>query len=242
MSDPSEFSDSHDDDVLEADAHINHATSLAYWSNVQPTVNGMLGGFPQISNIDLRGSSAFLAKVRRLIPSLPTSGTLPLGVDCGAGIGRITTGFLSRVCEVVDIVEPVEAFAKVVREGEMKAQGKVGDIYVTGLETWVPSKRYDLIWNQWCVGHLTDEQLVEYLVRCREALTETGLVVLKENINTDYNDMYDPEDSSVTRTEDKFRECFSKAGLAIVKSEEQLGFPQRLGLFPVRFFALRPET
>ncbi|KAL1961091.1 hypothetical protein VTO42DRAFT_4979 [Malbranchea cinnamomea] len=224
------------------DSLIDHAASIKYWNSVTPDINGMLGGFPQVSNIDLRGSSAFLAKVRRLIPSLPSTGKLPLGVDCGAGIGRVTAGFLSRVCEVVDIVEPVEAFAKVVREGDLNAQGKIGDIYVTGLEKWEPSKKYDLIWNQWCLGHLTDEQLVEYLVRCRSALTETGLVVVKENITSDLEDTFDPQDSSVTRTEKSFRDIFARAGYRVVKSEEQYGFPQRLQLYPVRFFALRPAS
>ena len=163
-------------------------------------------------------------------------------MDCGAGIGRVTTGFLSRVCEVVDVVEPVEGFARVVREGALKKEGKVGDIYVTGLEKWVPEKKYDLVWNQWCLGHLTDEQLIAYLVRCRDALTETGLVVVKENVTTDELDMFDPEDSSVTRTEKKFRHCFKEAGYTVVKVEEQLGFPQSLGLYPVMFFALRPQT
>ena len=31
-----------------------------YWSNVEPTVDGMLGGFSHISNTDLAGSAAFV--------------------------------------------------------------------------------------------------------------------------------------------------------------------------------------
>jgi protein N-terminal methyltransferase len=47
----------------------------------------------------------------------------------------------------VDVVESAEAFASVVKDGKLKQEGKVGDIYVIGLETWKPSKTYDLIWN-----------------------------------------------------------------------------------------------
>jgi hypothetical protein len=65
-----------------------------------------------------------------------------------------------------------------------------------------PRKRYyDLIWIQWCAGHLTDEQLVGFLRRCKEALNPEldGLIVLKENNSTTDGDEYDDVDSSVTR-------------------------------------------
>ncbi|KAJ5096001.1 DUF858 domain-containing protein [Penicillium alfredii] len=226
------------------DSHIDHAASINYWNSIAPNVDGMLGGFPQISRIDLRGSASFLAKVRRLVPAIPASGPLKLGVDCGAGIGRVTAGFLSQACETVDVVEPVDNFARVVRDGELKQAGNVGDVYVTGLEAWTPSKQYDLVWNQWCVGHLTDAQLVEYLVRCRDALSPAGVIVVKENMSTDPDgeDVYDELDSSVTRTDDKFRELFKTAGLNLIKTEEQSGFPASLKLFPVRFYALRPAS
>ncbi|KAK2752584.1 Alpha N-terminal protein methyltransferase 1 [Onygenales sp. PD_40] len=224
------------------DSQIDHAVSIKYWNAVSPTVDGMLGGYPQISTIDLRGSSAFLAKVRRLIPS-SGSGPIKQGVDCGAGIGRVTEGFLSRVCESVDIVEPVEKFVAVLKRGKPYAEGKVGDIYITGIEDWKPTKTYDLIWTQWCANHLTDAQLVEFLVRCKSALSETGLLVFKENTTSDnIEDLYDEADSTVTRTEDKFATLFQQAGFTLLRTEEQRGFPVRLGLLPVRFWALRPPT
>lgn len=226
------------------DSLIDHSVSLQYWNSISPDVNGMLGGFPQISRIDLRGSANFLAKVRRLIPALSAAGPLKLGVDCGAGIGRVTDGFLSNACEVVDVVEPVDNFARVIRDGPLKEHGKVADIYTTGLESWMPAKRYDLFWNQWCLGHLTDAQLVDYLSRCKDALADGGLIVVKENISTDADgeDIYDEVDSSVTRTDRKYRALFKDAGLALVKTEEQSGFPSSLKLFPVRFYALRPAA
>lgn len=230
-----------DSTPIPPDSLIDHSAAIQYWNSVSPDVNGMLGGYPQISRIDLRASANFLAKVRRLIPSLSASGSLKLGVDCGAGIGRVTEGFLSNVCDQVDVVEPVDHFARVVRDSPLKRDGKVGDVYITGLESWVPSKRYDLIWNQWCVGHLTDSQLVEYLVRCKGALSEGGLIVVKENVSTDTEDMYDELDNSVTRTDQKFRSVFNEAGLNLIKTEEQSGIPKALKLFPIRFYALRPN-
>ncbi|OKL56519.1 hypothetical protein UA08_08235 [Talaromyces atroroseus] len=256
------------------DSLINHASAIQYWNSMPATVNGMLGGFPQISRIDLRGSANFLAKIRRLLQiegdttaATTTTATtskshkLKRGVDCGAGIGRVTEGLLGKVCETVDVVEPVEKFAQVIRDGPlMKKQkqnkegvekdenededgqdGVVEDVYIVGLENWHPEKKYDLIWNQWCVGHLTDAQLVAYLKRAASALTPNGLLVLKENNSTelDGTDAFDAVDNAVTRTDESFRRLFKEAGLVLFKSEEQLGFPRQLNLLPVRYYALR---
>ncbi|KAJ5626015.1 Alpha N-terminal protein methyltransferase 1 [Penicillium lagena] len=228
------------------DSKIDHTASLRYWNSVPATTNGMLamlGSYPWYSRIDLQGSRNFLAKVRRLIPALPSDGKFKLGIDGGAGVGRITEGFLSHVCEVVDVVEPVEKFTQVLRDGLLKKEGVIGDIYSTGLENWCPQKKYDLIWTQWCVGHLTDSQLVDYITRCGACLTETGVMVLKENLSSDPfgQDMYDDLDSSVTRTDSKFKQIFEAAGMDLIKSEIQLGFPKQYKLLPVKSYALRPK-
>ena len=172
-----------------------------------------------------------------------------MGVDCGAGIGRVTAGFLSTVCDVVDVVEPVQSLAEEVKNQEMKS-GVVGELYIKGLEDWAPEKgKYDLIWNQWCSGYLTDAQLVAYLRRCAGAIKKPdGWIVVKENINKDVQDggtgkdLFDDIDSSVTRTDGKFLSIFKEAGLNILSKETQKGFPKSLGLFPVRLYALRPES
>ncbi|MCJ1351524.1 MAG: Alpha N-terminal protein methyltransferase 1 [Icmadophila ericetorum] len=254
-------SSSLDHDPAPPDSQISHSSALTYWNDVSATVNGMLGGYPQISRIDLRGSANFLTKLRRQHPITKELGDISVGdgevklprlkkgVDCGAGIGRVTTGFLGKVCEVVDVVEPVEKFAREVRRldaGKMGG-GSVGEVFVTGLENWEPAleaeREYDLIWNQWCLGHLTDVQLVGYLKRCVTSLKEgEGWIVVKENMSTDPNgrDIFDEEDSSVTRTDGKFRDMFREAGLRIERTELQMGFPK--GLFPVRIYGLRPES
>ena len=225
--------------VETSDAQMSSADAIQYWNSIAPTVNGMLGGYPQISRIDLRGSANFWAKLRRQHGTASDRGVLARGVDCGAGIGRVTAGFLSKVCETVDVVEPIRKFADAVTEAKMAGGGKVGNIYVKGLECWDPEERYDLVWNQWCLGHLTDKQLVAYFSRCKTAIAEGGWIVVKENMSTDPNgeDIFDKVDGSMTRTDRKFRNLFEEAGLRIIKSELQTGFPK--GLFPVRSYALQ---
>lgn len=230
------------------DSRITASESISYWSGHPPTVNSMLGGYPQISRADLRGSTAFYAKLLRKHPPV-ASGKLVIGVDCGAGIGRITAGFLSTVCDVVDFVEPVEAFALELKKQPMEGKGSVGKGWVESLEDWTPEKdRYDLIWIQWCTVYLTDTQLVGCLKRCRDAINvPDGWIVVKENtsksikLGGDGKDVYDEDDSSVTRSEDKLLKLFDEAALNVLAQETQRGFPRSLGLFPVRTYALRPR-
>ncbi|ERF71308.1 hypothetical protein EPUS_03462 [Endocarpon pusillum Z07020] len=221
------------------DSLISPTASLDYWSRTPASITGMLGGYPQISLTDLRGSRSFLTKLRRgpsgsFTPS--SHKRLKLGVDCGAGIGRVTDGFLRHVAR-------------------WRVGGRAGD--------HGDGDKYDLIWNQWCLGHLTDSQLTAYLRRCVHILQPApdpdsdstsndngvgeggggGWIVVKENMSTDPSggDIYDELDSSVTRTDDKFRRLFADAGLEVVRSELQTGFPKGLGLYPVRMYGLRPK-
>ncbi|KAE8381641.1 AdoMet dependent proline di-methyltransferase-domain-containing protein [Aspergillus bertholletiae] len=226
------------------DSRIDQAIAVKYWSDKPATVNGMLGGYAQVSRTDLRGSRNFLAKARRLIPGCPVTGKLKRGVDCGAGIGRVINDFLGQECQVVDAVEPVEKFSRVLSERRLTRNSVLGEVLTIGIEDWVPApKVYDLIWAQWSVPYLTDAQLVEYLVRCRGALTDVGIIVIKENISEEpEGDIYDEEESSVTRTDEKLRRLFKEAGMHLILSELQTGFPRQLRLLPVRSYALRPKS
>lgn len=223
------------------DSRIDHEAAIKYWTATEPTVNGVLGGFPQVSKADLQGSRNFVAKLRRESKYFPPGKKLGRAVDCGAGIGRITRGLLVDIAEVVDVVEPVVQFTDKVKDLEV-----VGNIYNVGLESWHPDKEglgpYDLIWNQWCVGQLTDQQLVDYLRRIQNVLSEGGWIVVKENLSNDPKgeDIFDSEDSSVTRTDEKFRSLFGEAQLKVVKSELQKGLGVE-GLYPVRSYALQPK-
>jgi protein N-terminal methyltransferase len=95
-------------------------------------------------------------------------------------------------------VEPIAKFSD-----NLKGKDRIGKIFNTGLEDWSPDQssdgKYDLIWNQWCVGHLTDVQLVSYLEKCGRAINEGGLIIVKENLSTSEGDIFDELDSSVTR-------------------------------------------
>lgn len=234
-----------------ADTSISQLQAVSYWSSVSADNDGMLGGFPQISKIDLQGSRNFIAKLRRTqgpqAEQNPQSRRLKRAVDCGAGIGRVAAGVLCPVADVVDIVEPVEKFTQEISSGAefaaLRAERRIGDVLTLGLESWDPPQdgRYDLMWHQWCLCQLRDEQVVDYLRKCRAGLAKGGWVIAKENMSTDTSgeDIYDERDSSVTRTDGKFRALFDRADFRIVATELQKGYPR--SLFPLRTYALQPK-
>lgn len=245
-SNPFDFSDEESNEPA-ADSHINHKDAIKYWSSVSADDNGVLGGYPQVSKVDITGSTAFLAKLRRRSKVFPdATGPLPRAVDTGAGVGRVTKGFLSEIAEVVDIVEPVVQLTNVITQSDafasLRKDGVIGKIYNEGLESWEPPRKtkYALVWNQWCLGQLTDQQLIEYFERIQKHVMPGGWIVVKENMSTDPHgkDIFDETDSSVTRSDDKFRRLFQRAGLRILATEQQRGMPREL--YPVRSYALIP--
>ncbi|KAI1056464.1 hypothetical protein LB507_002431 [Fusarium sp. FIESC RH6] len=225
------------------DSLIKAEKCMEYWESVDSNDNGMLGGvlttMPSVSRVDLQGSRTFLARLN--VGGKSGKEKIPRVLEGGAGmdrIGRITEGLLLKVADKVDVVEPVVKFTDV-----LKTKPGVGQIYNVGLEKWFPSEGecYDLIWIQWCIGHLKDEEVVQFLERCKSVLEkEHGVIVLKENLSTWGEDQFDELDGSVTRQDEKFQELFERAGLKIVKADLQRGFP--VELLPVKMYAVRPET
>lgn len=66
---------------------------------------------------------------------------------------------------------------------------------------------FDIIWCQWCLGHLSDEDLVAFFIRCRAALKQhrRSMIVVKENLCQDLLGpkpltVFDDQDSSLTRS------------------------------------------
>lgn len=156
-------------------------------------------------------------------------------------IGRITQGLLVEVADAVDAIEPVAKFVAPLQE----VIG-VRNVFNVGLEDWCPVEGtfYDLIWVQWCVGYLTDEQLVAFMKRCRAALNpDGGIMVVKENLSTSGIDALDEVDGCVTRVDSKFLSLFEEAGWRIIRTETQKGFVsrRRRKLLPVRSYALKPK-
>ncbi|CAG9784466.1 unnamed protein product [Diatraea saccharalis] len=207
--------------------NISYAKALEYWSEIPPTVDGVLGGFGFISELDINGSKLFLE-------SLLSSENAPgcsLALDCGAGIGRITKDLLIHHFEAVDVVEPDLKFINSIREFVGDGQLKIRRLYNVGLQEFIPENKYDIIWNQWVLGYLTDEDLVSYLIRCRDALAPSGVIVVKENVTSTGKTEKDETDSSITRSLKQFIKIFKSASLKRIKQCKQTNFPN--GIYPI---------
>jgi len=176
---------------------------------------------------------------RRLLACLAQP-TLTFIVCLLSRIGRVTEGLLLPLADHVDVIEPVAKFTK-----ELSAKDGVRNVFTVGMEKWKPEEGdiYDLVWVQWCVGYLTDEQLVSFLGQCKASLlADVGCIVLKENVSPNADDLYDATDSSIMRSDAKFKDIFKQAGLRLVKTELQRGLDKKGHgrLCPIRMYALKP--
>jgi protein N-terminal methyltransferase len=81
----------------------------------------------------------------------------------------------------------VEQNPDFLKEAEMSYMGglkdRVSKYIPVGLQDFVPEEgKYDLIWCQWVLGHLTDEDFVSFFQRCKKVLirfTTVKLIISK---------------------------------------------------------------
>lgn len=223
-----------DDDNDDDDDRIQwYKASHRYWeheSNAPATIDGMLGGFSVLSERDLIASEKFLKTVLTQKPLLyekikdPQIATR--ACECGAGIGRVTKGLLLKTplagMDACDLVEPSSRLL-------LAAPTYLGDDYANkcrflcqGLQEFVPSTtntgttKYDIVWIQWVIAYLTDWDLVGFLIRMKEALTEDGIIIIKDNTCNDLAFMSDRDDSDITRSYQYLRAIIQESGLRVV--------------------------
>ncbi|CAI5735377.1 unnamed protein product [Hyaloperonospora brassicae] len=212
-----------------------------YWNdetNCPTTDDGVLGGFAHVSGVDVRESKRFLKHVR---DTVRPEWVCHAAADCGAGIGRVSKLLLTPMFDHVDLVEQSARLLRAVPQyfgPNETLRARVRDLYCMGLQDFEPARAsYDLIWMQWVLVHLTDLDLVRYLKRCKEALTSSGFIVVKENIfqTAEPYDL-DRQDSSITRSAVYYKSLFQQAGLTLLAERRQRHFPE--GLYPVQMYAL----
>ncbi|MCL7021395.1 hypothetical protein MKW94_016978 [Papaver nudicaule] len=236
-----EFGEQGDDDQ-----HKNknewYRKGVGYWEGVEASVDGVLGGYGHVNEPDIKASEDFLKSI--ISERLGTNRKLA-ALDCGSGIGRVTKNLLLRYFNEVDLEEPVSHFLEAARESLSPENGTVSDdrkavnFYCVPLQEFTPEAgRYDVIWVQWCIGQLADDDFVSFFKRAKVGLKPNGVFVLKENIAKS-GFVLDKEDKSVTRSDLYFKELFKRCGLHIYKSKDQKGFPAEL--FPVKIYALTTD-
>ncbi|CAJ1330049.1 unnamed protein product, partial [Effrenium voratum] len=135
------------------------------------------GGLAHTHGPDLEENRRFLQALRRLRPSLRFGRVL----DCGAGVGRVSK-FLAPHFQSLHLLEPCARLRAIARQRLKHLKGKKGLRFIgKPLQEFTPQKDlYDVIWLQWVLLHLTDDDVVAFLARCRDRLRPNGVIVIKD--------------------------------------------------------------
>lgn len=149
-------------------------------------------------------------------------------LDCGSGIGRITINLLRYYFKEIHLLEPVTSLIEKSKENLSKYDNKF--VYInTGLENFNFNEKYDLIWIQWVLGYLNDDDLTSFLLKCKNNLSENGLIIIKENIASD-NFYADLEENNIIRSDNHFKYILknNNLNLNILEEINQPEFPKDL--------------
>jgi len=210
-----------------------YAKATSHWQAQDASIDGVLGGYPETNGPDLRESRRFLELLGRA-EGPPCFGTV---LDCGAGIGRVSRGLLAHLFAKVDLVEPNERLLGAVRDGAPCP--RLDRLIACPLQQFRPEAgRYDVIWAQWVLLYLPDDDLVQFLERCRDTLRGDGMICCKDNVVLDGAWVIDREDNSIVRTDEQYKAIFRRAGLEVLHEMKQTCWPPQL--LPVKMYALRP--
>ncbi|KAI5704120.1 hypothetical protein M8J75_002187 [Diaphorina citri] len=224
----------------EKDGNRSHYSEVTeYYSNVPPTIDGMLNGYSSISDLDIQTSNQFLSSLYCQKKSDPGKTRV---LDVGAGIGRISKYLLAKHFDKIDLLEQSSKFIEQAKEEILKDCDKLDKCYNVGIQDFKPEDlniKYDVIWIQWVLMFILDEDIIKFLNLCKQILNKNGIIIIKDNVASGVKNEYDDEDSSVVRSLPQFCLLFSKANLKCVKSEKVTGMPK--SLFKIYMFALKPN-
>jgi len=205
---------------------------LKYWQNATKDYKGMLGGHLEVDEVDSKTSIEFLS-------SIFTERSRKCAIDCGAGVGRVTKHVLGQIFDKVDLVEYNEEFLEVAKE-QMGEESYFRNVYASSLHDFhfPENSSYNLIYAQWVLECLTDDDLISFLQRCKKHVSSDGWIVIKENMSCSH--YFNVNGNSCVRSRQYWETILEQCGLEVAHEQRQEGLPQ--GFFPVWMFALKSKS
>jgi protein N-terminal methyltransferase len=216
-----------------------YSVASSYWQSQPATVDGVLGGFSRLSETDISASRTFLTNLYKAYPMLDKRAVL----DCGAGIGRVSQKLLLNFgFKDVDLLEPSP---NLIGQAKHDLKDSIRSYLEIGLQDWRPdlieahNQKYSIIWAQWVLLYLTDEDLVLFFKLASGDKCEKSevMIILKENVSSTDENIIDKEDNSISRTASEYKRLAGEAGLELVMEMKQPMWPS--DLYPVVMMAFR---
>ena len=149
----------------------DYAGGVEYWATQDATVDGVLGGYGNLSRIDALSSRSFLLTVCQRLSAISKASSpsrklarrqRKRALDVGSGIGRVSSSVLLPLVDSVDLVEPLEHFIneahRAAKDGQWKSlktsgsdsQQKLVRFYQKGLQDFEPKDSE----HDGCIGTL----------------------------------------------------------------------------------------
>ncbi|KAK8866615.1 Alpha N-terminal protein methyltransferase 1B [Tritrichomonas musculus] len=217
--------------------------STLYWSKQENNVEGMLGGYSSLTEIDITSSTNIIEKYQN--PPQNKKYT-KLGnnriADCGSGIGRVSHSVLSKFFKSIDLIDPVDKFLEEAKKNLANDNVEIRT-FTEGIQAWSPDYEYDAYWAQWAIMYLTDTDAINFLKRCKEHLNKNGYIFIKDNISSS-NIKQKKEEATfysqgcgICRVFSHYLQLFQKANLKVIEIQKQKNWPKEL--LPVYTFVLQ---
>ena len=202
-----------------------------HWEEKEATLESVLGGWEDTNLPDIKCSNELLNGLI-LTKKLNNNSAL----DCACGIGRVTQFVLCNFFNEIDLFEKDEKFVNKTKE-IFKYNKKVKNIFCCGIENFEFKRKYDLIWIQWTLENLEDNDLIPFLNKCKNNLNDNGIIVIKENYyyednnnNNEHNKKfeYSKEDFSKQRLDIFYINLFINNGFKIIHHFINPNWPEKI--------------
>lgn len=216
-------------DSLYKDKPTWYSLTKDFWNKSEASAEGMLEGNMNVNEIDINVSCSLIDEY--LKKSFIKPGPI---LEIGAGVGRVTKSVLIKYFDEITILEQNEKFLKKAKEDMKEYEEKKKLRYINQAmqdlikdSSVLNNEKYSLIWIQWCVENIDDEDLVGLLTKLKGHLIEKGVVVVKENIIKENEEVQINDiDYSRVRTDSLFKDLFKKSGYRIFKSMLHPNWPK----------------